>query len=382
MAQAQRDESMRIISHETIYRDEQYVSFPCMVKMPDGNILCGFRHAQERQKEYGRVTHVDPTAKIGYIVSRDHGKTFGKKYYTILDSKRSDQDPCINVLSDGRVIATYFQWELVPLGEGAKKWGKKNFQRYGRSLHDKYDCFHIGIAYSISDDNCQTWRHYPTLRMEGLPVCSGVRGNIIELEDGALLMPFYGCLSYGESNRVGLLKSADRGESWSLLSVMAFDPKHQKHFLEPNIFRTQSGKIVGLFRTQSDFMKKGVNFEDTYLNLHVAESLDNGKTFQPVKEIENCWTSSPVHALQLKSGKVLLSYGYRKSPFGIRIRLCNSELTDISESEEIILRDDAPNGDLGYPHAIQLDDGEIILAYYISDPDGIRTIAVTRLRED
>ena len=87
-------------------------------------------------------------------------------------------------------------------------------------------------------------------------------------------------------------------------------------------------------------------------------------------------------ALQLQSGKVLLSYGYRKEPYGIRIRVCNGELADIDQSEEIILRDDAPNGDLGYPHAIQLDNGEILVSYYISDPDGIRTIALTRLRED
>lgn len=374
---------MRIISHETLYRDERhYVSFPCLSQMPDGRIFCGFRHALDRQKEYGRVTHVDPTAKIGYLVSEDGGKTFGKEFHTILDSEMSDQDPCINVLSDGRVIASYFQWELVPIGKGARKWGKKDFERYGRSLHDKYDCFHIGIAYSISDDNCKTWKHYPTLRAEGLPICSGVRGNIIELDDGSLIMPFYGCLNYGESNRVGLLKSTDRGESWNVLSVMAFDPGHNKQFLEPNIFRTPSGKIVGLFRTQSDWMKPNVRFDDTYLNLHIAESYDNGATFQPVKEIDNCWTSSPVHALQLKSGKVLLSYGYRKAPYGIRIRVCNSELTDIHESEEIILRDDAPNGDLGYPHAIQLDDGEILVCYYIPDQDGIRTIAVTRLRED
>ena len=373
---------MRIISHETIYRDEEYVAFPNLAKLPDGRIVCAFRHAKERQKEYGRVTHVDPTAKLVYLVSNDNGKSFDKELNVILDSERSDQDPCVNVLSDGRIITTYFQWELVPMGQGAAKWGETDFARYGRTLHDKYDCFHIGIAYSISDDCGKTWKHYPILRMEGLPICSGVRGNIIELDDGSLLMPFYGCLNYGEANRVGLLKSTDRGESWSHLSVMAFDPEHEKQYLEPNIFRTKSGRIIGLFRTQSDFLKPGVKFDETYLNLHISVSDDNGATFHPVEEIENCWTSSPVHALQLQSGKVLLSYGYRKEPYGIRIRVCNGELADIDQSEEIILRDDAPNGDLGYPHAIQLDNGEILVSYYISDPDGIRTIALTRLRED
>ncbi len=373
---------MRIISHETIYRDEQYVAFPCMAKMPDGKIACAFRHAKERQKEYGRVTHVDPTAKIGYIISNDGGKTFEKEFQTILDSERSEQDPCINVLSDGRIIASYFEWELVPIGQGADRWGKEVFERYGRTLHNTYDCFHIGIAYSISDDNGNTWKHYPTLRLEGLPVCSGVRGCIIELENGDLIMPFYGCLNPNESNRVGLLQSKDRGESWSHLSVMAFDPEHEKQFLEPNIFRTKSGKIIGLFRTQSDFFKPNVKFDETYLNLHISVSDDDGKTFGEVQEIENCWTSSPVHALQLQSGNVLLTYGYRRKPYGIRGRICNGELTNISEAEEFILRDDGPNLDLGYPHAIQLDDGEILVSYYISDPDGIRTIAVTRIREE
>lgn len=373
---------MKIISQETVYRDGEYVSFPNLARFPDGKIALAFRHAKERQKEYGKVTHVDPTAKLVYLLSEDGGQTFSPELHTIIDSDRSDQDPCLNVLSDGRIIATYFQWDLVEIGHGAERWGEKVFRQYGRTLHDKYDCFHIGIAYGISDDNGKTWKHYPTLRMEGLPICSGVRGNIIELEDGTLLMPFYGCLNYGEANRVGLLRSTDRGESWQHLSVMAYDEDRQKQFVEPNIFRTQSGKIVGLFRTQSDFFKKNVRFDDTYLNLHIAVSEDNGKTFGPVREVENCWMSSPAHALQLRSGKVLLSYGYRRAPYGIRVRLCNSELTDIGEAEELILRADAPNGDLGYPHAIQLDNGEILVAYYISDPDGIRTISVTRLIED
>lgn len=372
---------MQIISHETIYRDEEYVAFPWMAKLPDGKIICAFRHAKERQKQYGRATHVDPTAKIGYIISNDGGKTFEQEFNTILDGKRSEQDPCITVLSDGRIIASYFEWELVPIGMGGLKWGFKNFKQYGRSLHDKYDCFHIGIAYSISDDNGKTWKHYPTIRTEGLPICSGVRGDIIELSNGDLIMPFYGCLNLGEYNRSGLLISNDRGESWRHLSVMALDEKCEKHFLEPNIFRTKAGKIVGLFRTQSDYKKPGVAFDETYLNLHISVSEDDGATFSQVQEIDNCWISSPVHALQLQNGNVLLSYGYRKPPYGIRVRICNSELTNIGETEEIILRDDAPNADLGYPHAIQLENGEILVAYYISDPDGIRTIAITRLRE-
>ena len=372
---------MKILGSETIYRDGEYVAFPCMAKMPDGKIICAFRHARERQKEFGHVTHVDPTAKDVYIVSEDGGKTFSSDFNIIVDDSMSDQDPCFNVLSDGRIIVTYFRWNLVPIGQGADTWGRRNFKRYGRSLANTYDCYPEGVAYSISDDDGHTWKQYPSLRIKNVPDCGGVRGTIIEMPDGSLLMPFYGNLKLKELSRSGLIRSTDRGETWQYYSVMALDEKCEKNFLEANIYRTESGRIIGLFRTQSDYLKKGVDFEETYLNLHIAVSDDGGKTFGSVQEIDNCWCSSPCQALRLKSGNVLLVYGYRKAPYGIRARICNAELTNISESEEFILRDDAPNGDLGYPHAIQLENGEILVSYYIPGQDGIRTIDVTRIVE-
>jgi hypothetical protein len=80
------------------------------------------------------------------------------------------------------------------------------------------------------------------------------------------------------------------------------------------------------------------------------------------------------HALQLRNGAVFVSYGYRKKPFGIRAKLCNSDLSDLDTAPEIIICDDAPNGDLGYTHAVELKDGRILLAYYIAGEDGTRRI--------
>ena len=54
---------MQILESKTIYRDEEYVAFPNLARLADGTVICAFRHALERQKQYGRVTHVDPTAK-------------------------------------------------------------------------------------------------------------------------------------------------------------------------------------------------------------------------------------------------------------------------------------------------------------------------------
>lgn len=372
---------LQIIEHKTIYRDGEYVAFPNLARFKNGQIICAFRHALDRQKEYGRVTHVDPTAKDVYIVSKDGGRTFDQKLNIIIDDEMSDQDPCVNVLKSGRIIVTYFRWALVDIGQGAKTWGEDAFKQNGRSLHGKYDCYPDGASYSISDDNGKSWRHMPPLHMEGVPVAGGVRGSIVELPNGILLMPFYGGLNLGELSRTGLMRSLDQGETWHFYSIMAMDTDNKKNFLEPDLYRTDTGRLIGLIRTQSDYNLPGVDFEETYLNLHIAVSEDNGKTFGPVQEIEGLWGSSPFHALRLKSGNVLLSYGHRRPPFGIRARLCDAELNNIAEAKEIVLRDDAPDGDLGYPNAILLDDGDILVSYYINNPDGIRSIDVTRLRE-
>ena len=366
---------MKILEHRTLYRDGEYVAFPNLAFLPDGRLMCAFRHAKERQKEFGRVTHVDPTAKDVYILSEDNGKTFSPELHVII--VMNIQDPC-QLCVRTRIIVTFFRCR-GPIGWGTTHW-RKVFKRLPY-LHGKYDCFTDGASYSISDDCGKTWRHMPVISPEGYLKGTAIRGNLVELDDGTLLLPFYGSKNPGELSRAGLLRSDDRGESWYYYSEMAYDSQGEKNFLEPGIYRTESGRIIGLFRTQTDFLKKGVDFEQTYLNLHMSVSEDDGKTFGPVFEADTLWGSSPFHALRLKSGKVLVTYGYRRKPFGIRARLCNGELSDLNEAPEMILRDDAPNGDLGYPHSIQLPDGTIMVSYYISGDDGIRKIDATLLAE-
>ena len=371
---------MKILETKTIYRDGEYAAFPNLARLSDGTVICAFRHAKERQAQYGHVTHIDPTAKDVFITSPDGGRAFDSALHTIVDDPdASNQDPCVNVLSDGRIIVTYFRWDLCPVGEGPKMWGEANFRSFGRTLWDKYDCYTGGARYAISDDNGASWRQRSLNEVEGMPESGGVRGNILELPSGELLMPIYGSLRSGELSRCGVLHSLDRGERWAFLSEMAWDPTGTKTFLEPNLYRTPSGRLVGLIRTQTDYRKPGVAFDDTYLNLHIAVSDDDGRSFGPVREIPDLWGSSPFHALRLGDGRVLLTYGYRRAPFGIRARVCDPELEHIEDGEEIILRDDAPNGDLGYPHALLLDDGTALVAYYISDPNGIRGIEATVL---
>lgn len=88
---------------------------------------------------------------------------------------------------------------------------------------------------------------------------------------------------------------------------------------------------------------------------------------------------NPPAMIVLHDGRVCLCYGVRAAPYGMRARL--SEDGGESWGDEIVLRDDGGNHDIGYPRAVQRADGTIVTAYYYNDhPDGERYIAATLWR--
>ena len=83
--------------------------------------------------------------------------------------------------------------------------------------------------------------------------------------------------------------------------------------------------------------------------------------------------------MRLPDKRVLLVYGYRHPPFGIRARVLDPECDDFSTAREIILRDDGGTGDLGYPWATMLSKNRVLVVYYFNQGDGPRYIAGTVL---
>jgi hypothetical protein len=371
---------MKLLERRTLFRDGEYVSFPNLAWIDQDTLACFFRHAKDRRAEYGTYTHIDPTAKDVFIVSNDNGERFDPALHTVLDDDMSEQDPCAVVLSCGRIIVSCFRWRIVAEGSGPEIWGRELFARYGRTRAGMYDTFNIGFSVNSSDDRGKTWRHLPVIQPEGYLPGSAARGNIVEMPDGSLLLPFYGVRNIGELARSAVVKSEDRGETWRFFSEIAADP--EKNFLEPALYRTPSGRLIALMRTQSDFLKPGVDFESTYLNLHRAVSDDGGISFGPVQEVPSLRGSNPFHVLSLRGGTALVNYGYRFAPFGIRAKLCDAELSNLETAPEFVVCDDALSGDLGYTHAVQLKDGRILLAYYIAGPDGTRAIEGAVIQAD
>ena len=93
-----------------------------------------------------------------------------------------------------------------------------------------------------------------------------------------------------------------------------------------------------------------------------TESADGGRTWSTPRAI-GVW-GLPSHLLRLRDGRLLMSYGYRRAPFGNQARISSDH--GATWSEPIVISDDAAGGDLGYPATVELDSGHFLTIWYES----------------
>jgi sialidase-1 len=361
---------VRKLENVVIYEDVKfYAAFPSIVRRPDGELLVAFRRAPER-RAFGeaRTTHTDPNSYLVLVRSKDDGRTWSRDPELIhAHPFGGSQDPCMVQLGDGTILCTSYAWALLKADAIAKL--KQPVSRHG-------DFVFLGGYIMHSANGGRSWQG-PLIP----PPCEGEanfdifgksvpaynRGAMCEGKDGDL----YWVVASGNTNAptrtaTHLLISADKGQTWRYSSTVAADPKVE--FNETSIYETPRGNLVAFIRT--------ANFNDHTV---IARSHDRGKTFQ--------WQDAgfqghPHHAIRLPDDRVLLVYGYRHRPFGIRARVLDAECTNTATAKEIILRDDGGNGDLGYPWATIISKDRALVVYYFNKQDGTRHIAGTFVQLD
>jgi len=109
-----------------------------------------------------------------------------------------------------------------------------------------------------------------------------------------------------------------------------------------------------------------------------TESKDGGRTWSVPRTI-GVW-GLPSHLLRLRNGSLLMTYGYRRAPFGNQARMS----TDNGQtwSEPMTISDDAISIDVGYPSSVELADGSFVTVWYEtlkSSPKAVLRQAVWRL---
>ncbi|MCG6186930.1 sialidase family protein [Maribellus maritimus] len=355
------------IKDVVIYKDTFfYSSFPSVIKRPDGEMIVAFRRAPDR-RIYGAKGnhHVDANSYLVKVCSTDAENWTKEPELIYAHPFGGSQDPCMLQLEDGTILCASYGW--APLSEEERATLQKP---YG----ENNDFVFLGGYLIRSTDGGKNWNGpiYPphilpelNLSPTGEPLPAYNRGALCEGENGRI---YWVVAAFDNEeprkSSTHLLVSDDKGLTWEYQSVVATDNKAS--FNETSIYETPKGDLVAFLRTS------GMNDQAC-----IARSKDGGKTFSPWKKMG--FQGHPLNTLRLPDNRVLLTYGYRHEPYGIRARILNAECTDFATAPEFVLRDDGGNSDLGYTWPVLIDENRVLVVYYFNKNKGTRYIAGTIL---
>jgi hypothetical protein len=386
-----------MIEHRVLYRDPRfYASFPSLAGpspagqangQANGGSLLAFRRARDhrwlRGADYGRsaaglnhVDHLDSRSQTVLLALGPDGLPQAAEPQGLPpDPQAADQDASLLVLRDGRILLAGFCWYPVPAEDG------QALRDLGRGLVGSPlktgDLYLFWGGYTRhSDDGGRNWTPHrflpplpghPDILPGQRPLHGGaVRGRAVEAPDGTLLQTAYthdpGTGAYASH----LFASTDRGETWRHRAVIARDAEGKAGFCETALQFAADGSLLAFHRT--------TGLDDC---LATSRSRDLGHGWEPWRR--HAVTGHPYDACPLPDGRLLVCRGYRHKPYGIRARVYDPLAQDIDDVPEIVLRDDGPSADLGYPWAAVLPDGRAMVVYYIADSTGLRGIEASLL---
>ena len=375
---------VKVLGHRTLYRDPRFhAAFPSVIRFDDGRLLLAFRRARdvlwlvppERRGEidpFGRMDHIDSRSHILLMELGPDGMPLDAEPDMLpMDPEAGDQDPSLLLLPDDRVLLASFSWYPLPVDHAGLLEGRSAPGDPGPGPRYLF----WGSHTALRGRSASSWlRHHDYLVPDGgfgraLSPCgsksavSPVRGQPLVWGEEVLL-PVYGTATQG----CALFASPDQGREWRFRGLIACDPDAVIAYQEPALCPDGQGGMICFMRTAG-------------AGGRLATSRSEDGVHWSAPRLHRL-RGEPFHPLALDDGRLLLSYGYRAEPYGIRARLMDSPLDDPDEAPEIIVRDDGLCGDLGYPWAVQQADGHVLLTYYWTDTEGVRLIVGSSLALD
>ncbi|MFC3053116.1 sialidase family protein [Kordiimonas pumila] len=371
---------MKVDSPLVLYRSKRFFSaFPSVVTTASGNILLAFRRAPDHRwllgdiapEDFNSVDHVHFRSHIAFMRFDPDINVLLQPQILPVHAEAGDQDGNLFRTRAGRLFQYSFRWYPITIEVRDK------LEERGVSVTSSE---HMGAGYIFhssyirySDDEGCTWSAPfevpadPKVKSFEWPEITGTgafKGRMIECDNGDLLLAGYFWSIEGEKEAVTrFFRSCDQGESWHYQE--GYVSAGNVGLQEPTLARWPEGKITAFHRTKNNDDK-----------LIISQSDDGGYSFGTPETVDII--GHPYDGLVLQDGRLLLVYGYRHNPMGVRARIVEQG-QDIASAPEIIIRDDSPSRDTGYPSATLLKDGRVLIAYYIADDKGIRGIEASVL---
>ncbi|MGC5628802.1 sialidase family protein [Georgenia sp. Z1344] len=248
--------------------------FPEVARLDDGRLVTVYYWSNGHSPGDGG----DP-GQIRWTESTDGGLTWSEPR-VVIDTPDDDRDPQITQLRDGTIVLTWFQtdWTDYP-AEGAT----------------------IDTYVARSEDGGTTWSD-PALVETSMSCGCGPRsghyllgwaaesGNVVELDNGDLLVPLYGTRPDAALSRASVVRSTDGGRTWPLENEVMIPSEPGVGLSEIEVAVLDDDHLTAVIRP-------GL----------VSESFDHGRTWSVASPVP--WSMQAPDILTLPGGRMLLTYG-------------------------------------------------------------------------
>jgi Neuraminidase (sialidase) len=328
-----------------------YHGWPTLARRANGELLLVYSG--------GREAHVCPFGRVELMRSRDDGETWSHPE-VLWDSVIDDRDAGILITAAGTILVTtftsiYYQRTRKP-PEGWASVERRSTQAQREAL--------LGSWMLRSTDGGLTWSapyRVPVNSPHG-PV-NGANGRLW----------YPGKRLYGErEGEIGVAESGDDGATWRWTEAIPTRPGD-----EAAQYHELHGVEVGGRRVVQIRNHNPANAQETLQSVSSGTG-DGGRSWSVPAPI-GVW-GLPSHLLALRDGRLLMTYGYRRAPFGNQARV--SEDQGRTWQAPVILSEDSPGTDVGYPSTVELSDGRLLTAWYektAAAPKAVLRLAAWRL---
>lgn len=302
--------------------------FPVAIRLKNGDVLAVIR---------GGAAHIGIQGRLDLVRSTDGGQSWSAPW-TAVDESLDDRNPAMGQLEDGTIVLAY---------SIAGNYDETGTKFKGTRTDRQFD----GVYLIFSKDNGKTWskprRDAAIHRFYAGQGLVSPYGKLVQLPDGTVLMAVYFEFFDQRGNESYVFRSRDGGRSWGEPALLA------KHFNETGITRLRDGRLLAALRSE----KGG--------HLAISASTDQGRTWSTPEPITKD-REHPGDLIQLADGRVLLVFGQRNAPRGVHA-LISPDGRKWQDARRLVLADDAPNGDCGYPSSVEVAKGRIATLYYQVD---------------
>ena len=211
-----------------------------------------------------------------------------------------------------------------------------------------------GISrYFYSYDRGETWEGPCQLPNFGAPGTAARTDYIVNGRSDCMLF-ITAAKSNGEEGRPLCVRTTDGGATWRLVSWIG--PEPEGFSIMPASVRLSPSEILVAVRNREGPKR--------WIGAYLSD--DNGESWKPLKDpVPDAGIGNPAALIRLRDGRLCLVYGYRAAPYSIRARLSSDQ--GRSWSNDIVLRADGGNRDIGYPRVVQRPDGKVVVLYYFND---------------